>query len=152
MDKQKQEIEAAVQTALQYHPKADRRILLFIETFRRGTGNGTVNQEIIRTLFRDGYCYYFALMLKDAFPEGEICWAAPFGHIVFVHNGIPYDIGGVYCGEPEDFIQVRYMEETIDDFRHVPGVECNATEQQIARIMVRYQEEKHEDCKKRPGI
>lgn len=144
MTKQDTEIEAAVQAALQYHPKADCRILQFIETFRRGTGNKPDNQKIIRTLFLAGYCYYFAIMLKDAFPEGEICWAAPFGHIVFVQNGIPYDIEGVYCGEADAFIPVWYMGETINDFRHVPGVECNATEHQIAQIMVKYQEEKYQ--------
>lgn len=141
MMKQKLEIEEAVKTVLQYHPKADRRILQFIETFRRGVGSEPDNQEIIRTLFRAGYCYYFAIMLKDAFPEGEICWAAPFGHIVFVHNGSPYDIEGVYCGEAENFIPIRYMGEAINDFRHVPGIECNATEQQIAQIIVRHQED-----------
>lgn len=144
MTKQNIEIETAVQTALQYHPKANYRILQFIETFRRGAGSNPANQEIIRTLFRAGYCYYFAIMLKDAFPEGEICWAAPFGHIVFVYNDIPYDIEGVYCGEAEDFIPIRYMGETINDFRHVPGITCNATEQQIAQIMVQYQEEKYQ--------
>lgn len=54
------------------------------------------DHEIIWQTFTAGYCYYFAVMLKDAFQRGEICWCAPYGHICWVDdNGVPYDISGV---------------------------------------------------------
>lgn len=53
--------------------------------------------ETIYILFDCGYCYYFAIMLKDAFNRGEVCWHRNHSHIVWVDtNGIAYDIGGVF--------------------------------------------------------
>ena len=53
---------------------ADKQVLSFINDFRE-------DDKSIRQKFCAGYCYYFAVMLKDAFHRGEICWCAPLGHI-----------------------------------------------------------------------
>ena len=122
------------------HPKADSRVLTFIAEFLTATGTDLRNMETIRQLFRAGYCYYFALILKEAFPDGEVSWAAPFGHIVYVYQGIPYDIDGVYKGDVMEYIPVKYLGKAIDDFRHIPDVAYNATEQELAKIMFDYRE------------
>lgn len=123
-------------------PKADSRVLTFIAEFLTATGTDLRNMETIRQLFRAGYCYYFAQILKDAFPGGEVSWAAPSGHIVYVYQGIPYDIEGVYQGEATDMIPIVYLARAIDDFRHIPDVVYNATEQELAKIMLDYLEKR----------
>lgn len=124
------------------HLKADSRVLTFIAEFLTATGADLRNMETIRQLFCAGYCYYFAQILKDAFPGGEVSWTAPFGHIVYVYQGIPYDIEGVYQGEATDMIPIVYLARAIDDFRHIPDVAYNATEQELAKIMLDYQEKR----------
>lgn len=72
---------------------ADKDVISFIEGFLG-------DHEIIWQTFTAGYCYYFAVMLKDAFQRGEIRWCAPYGHICWVDdNGVPYDISGVCDSE-----------------------------------------------------
>lgn len=39
------------------------------------------SDDVLYDFFHSGYCYYFALMLKEAFGRGQICWCAPYGHI-----------------------------------------------------------------------
>ena len=66
--------------------------------------------ESTRLLFRTGYCYYFAVMLKDAFNRGKVCAAYPISHFVWVDdNGIPYDIEGIYEGSAEDYIPIEFF-------------------------------------------
>ena len=63
-------------------------------------------------------------MLKLAFKRGEVCWAAPYGHMVWVDDdGIPYDISGVDDSDTNDYIPEFMMESTVKDFRHVPGAD-----------------------------
>lgn len=42
------------------------------------------------------------------FGRGEVCWAAPFGHFIWLDNETPYDIEGVYYGESLYFIPESY--------------------------------------------
>lgn len=44
--------------------------------------------------WRDGNCYYFALILKDRFPKGKILYDAIYGHFFFQYNGKVYDHSG----------------------------------------------------------
>lgn len=74
--------------------------------------------ETIRYLFEAGYCYYFARMLEDAFPGGDVCLMYPFGHITYVYDGIIYDIGGVSDAEYESLIPIKYLGNTISIFKH----------------------------------
>lgn len=77
-----------------------------------------ISEETIRYLFEEGYCYYFARMLEDAFPGGDVCLMYPFGHITYVYDGIIYDISGVSDAEHEALIPVKYLGDTISIFKH----------------------------------
>lgn len=109
-------VEKFVNNALKYTSKGDKNILRFIGKILYHSG--VENLQVIYDLFIQGYCYYFAKMLEDAFPGGEICQAYPYGHIVYVYDGIPYDINGIcdYDVSDEDFIPISKI--NINDFKH----------------------------------
>lgn len=76
--------------------------------------------ETIENLFACGYCYYFALMLKDAF-GGKVCWHYGHGHIVWVdETDIAYDIHGVFTDYNEgELIPIDKVDKRIiERFRH----------------------------------
>lgn len=52
------------------HPKADEEVLRFIDDFSVKQGYGEA-EEVLYQQFANGYCYYFACMLKAAFNRGE---------------------------------------------------------------------------------
>lgn len=43
----------------------------------------------------DGNCYYFAKILDDRFPGGEICYDVINGHFIFRYCGDCYDWTGI---------------------------------------------------------
>ena len=126
MIKQRKEyIEKFVEDNLKFYPDASKEVLRFIADFLY---HGVLKIELkdsaesIRSTFRAGYCYYFALMLNKAFGRGCLCWTAPFSHIVWMDtDGTPYDIEGVHSGENEYYIPIEYLGESIQSFMHVPG-------------------------------
>lgn len=78
--------------------------------------------DAVATLFTTGYCYYFAVILKEAFRRGAICQTWPFGHIVWVdEDGTAYDIYGTNPGEYVELVPVDRYGDTLNAFRHVPG-------------------------------
>ena len=109
-------VEKFVNNALKYTSKGDKNILRFIGKILYHSG--VENLQVIYDLFIQGYCYYFAKMLEDAFPGGEIYQAYPYGHIVYVYDGIPYDINGIcdYDVSDEDFIPISKI--NISDFKY----------------------------------
>lgn len=122
---------------------ADEIVLGFIYDFAWRKAASEEEYEIIRSLFMDGYCYYFATMLKTAFNRGEICWCAPFGHFVWVdENGVPYDIEGVSTAEAEYYIPEEYIHEGLDDFKHVPGKNFGATKAYLRNVIEKYTKDK----------
>ena len=58
--------------------------------------------EFIQRRFKDdcnwitGNCYYFAVILKDRFPEGRIYYDVILGHFIFWYQDKFYDWKGVY--------------------------------------------------------
>ena len=44
--------------------------------------------------WKNGNCYYFAIILKDRFNDGEIFYDVMDGHFIFCHNGTFYDWSG----------------------------------------------------------
>ena len=42
----------------------------------------------------DGNCYYFAIILKDRFPDGKIFYDVINGHFIFFYDGKYYDWTG----------------------------------------------------------
>lgn len=60
----------------------------FIADFKKfGSGEEIIN------CFTQGYCYWFAFILKTRFPEGEICYNT-LNHFVFKYKNKLYDITG----------------------------------------------------------
>lgn len=57
--------------------------------------------EFIQRRFKDdckwvnGNCYYFSVILKDRFSEGEIFYDITYGHFVFKYQGNFYDWTGI---------------------------------------------------------
>lgn len=47
----------------------------------------------------DGNCYYFAIILKDRFPEGKIFYDVILGHFVFKYQDKLYDWKGIHNSE-----------------------------------------------------
>lgn len=43
----------------------------------------------------DGNCYYFAIILKDRFPEGAIYYDVIYGHFIFEYQNKFYDWTGI---------------------------------------------------------
>lgn len=90
--------------------------------------------------FQNGLCYHFAHMLKANFDRGEICWAAPLGHIVWRDdNGLVYDSEGIYTGSAEYIIPIAYIQDHIEDFTHFTEKKSSgATEEFIQNAIKRY--------------
>ena len=123
---------------------ADETVLGFIYDFAHHKATTDKEYEQIRSLFMDGYCYYFAVMLETAFDRGVICWCAPFGHFVWVdENGVPYDIEGVSTSEANYYIPEDFIQEGLDDFKHVPGKSFNASKEYIERAIRIYKMHTH---------
>lgn len=133
--------ETFINDNLRFFQKANKDVLTFIAEFLGCHGTDTSNVEHLRATFHAGYCYYFAVILKTAFQRGEICWAAPFGHMVWQDiDGMVYDIEGVYDGEAEYFIPYQMIGNGICDFMHVPGLEYNMSQEELDSIIKKYVE------------
>lgn len=109
-----------IEEHLRQTPEADIKVFEFINRFVDNYQPDIDNNnpyEVIRKQFRAGYCYYFAVILKDAFQRGEICWAAPYSHIVWLDvNNVPYDIEGVHICEAADYIPLAYVNSLYPNF------------------------------------
>lgn len=66
-------------------------ILQFIDKFKEYEKNNV----LVKT-FTEGFCYYFALILKERFPQGRIMYHSVINHFVFELNNKLYDITGNY--------------------------------------------------------
>lgn len=111
-----------------------QEVLDFINNFK----NHSNVPYYIERLFRSGYCYYFAEILKSAFNRGELCWCAPLGHIIWMDiDGIPYDIEGINQSDCLAYIPIKYMGDAINDFKRTD--KCfNASKNDIIKIMQKY--------------
>lgn len=120
---------------------ADKDVLGFIGLFVYKCGEEVAPE--IRYLFSHGYCYFFAMMLKDAFERGELY--IPMnpklkGHIVWVDtNGIAYDINGVYTNYNE-LMPIKFYEDFISDFKHIPSRPHRASRDDREEITKKYYE------------
>lgn len=121
--------------------KGSEDVLIFIKNFLEH-GNDGKSENILKTQFNEGYCYYFAVILKVAFNRGKVCWCAPYGHICWVDDdGTPYDIYGICISEAEHFIPVSYLGECLNDFLHINKDHCS-TEEELQDIINRYLNDK----------
>lgn len=115
-----------VERTLEKYPQARRDVLTFISAvgaYAYAEDTEKHFRTSIETLFGDGFCYYFALMLHDAF-GGTIVWHNDFAHVLWMdENKIVYDIYGVYDGDiPENFTPFEKIEkdypEMAESFKH----------------------------------
>ncbi len=103
-------------------------------------------QKGLEDNFRDGYSYYFALMLKEAFPEGCIVWCVPYSYIAFEYNSHVYDIRGTYDGGACMFIPVDRLGKHLDIFKHIPGQRPKIPSvKTLGSIIDTWREEHHEE-------
>jgi hypothetical protein len=124
---------------------ADKVVLEFIYDFYMSNVKTSDDYNVVIDTFSHGYCWYFAHMLQLAFECGEVCWCAPYGHFVWVKDGVPYDIDGVSISYPEHYIPERYIKEGLDDFKHVPGKVFNANEEYIQEAINKYLADKEKE-------
>lgn len=115
---------------------ADKAVITFISNILFHGVYGvsvTDSVESIRNLFEAGYCYYFAKILEEAFPNGMVCLCYPYGHIIYAYKGYAYDITGVSDAEYDMYIPVAEIGQSIEDFMR-RGVSFNCTEAQLDEI------------------
>lgn len=111
-----------VDRMLSKFPSARKDVLTFISAVSMyGYGHETEKWiSPIEDLFANGFCYYFAVILHNAF-GGTIVWHEGYGHILWMdENKIVYDIYGVYDGDiAENFIPIDNVDpEVIESFKH----------------------------------
>ena len=101
----------------------------FITLFDRLT---TSESNVIASVFSQGFCYYFAIILKEAFRCGDICITSDCTHVVWVYKNTAYDIGGVHSKYPRsanignfyngNLIPISMVPHYMDSYKHVlPG-------------------------------
>ena len=133
-----------IETDLKQFPNADRTVLEFIAQIV--FHNGPDGIDGIYSLFGAGYCYYFAKMLQDTFQRGLICYAYNRGHIVWLDGEHPdtdvaYDIYGVSY-DWEYLIRVEKLGLGLLDFMHIPGLQSDMSDTEIAKQELAFIENK----------
>ena len=123
--------------------KADKQVIEYIANVLYHQGER--GKDVIRKLYRAGYCYYFASMLKDAFKRGIICYAYYEGHIVWLDGNneisdLAYDIDGVYKNF-KHLIPIEKIGVGINDFMHIPGVHSGMEDNEIVSLLEKCIEE-----------
>ena len=128
---------------MQYNKDAKYEVCRFIADFVYCASNETRLVANIYDTFMNGYCYYFAIMLKDAFNRGDICWCAPYGHFVWMDtDDVPYDICGVNHDDCDYYIPISYIGDGVNDFKHVIGKVFNADDKFIKDCIEKYKKDK----------
>ena len=112
-------------------------ILDFIKNFRTKSGEFDKKTEgSVCHLFTDGYCYYFAKILEEAYPGGTICKPWPIGHFIYKYRTKYYDIDGEYILNQHDceivipfelpfFIDENFM--LLHKFDYLQNIDYNNT-------------------------
>ena len=117
----------------------NKQVLWFIANFNWYLGSTNDSSKFINDEFMHGYCYYFAVILKDAFNRGNICYAYHLGRIVWVDtDGIPYDVNGVHTAA-KYYIPIEYLKKGIKDFKRVPGIRFNANKEFVDKVVEEYE-------------
>lgn len=129
-----------------YTNEPDINIIVFIRDFVFHSAMTEDEVENIHDLFSCGYCWYFAHLLQQAFPGGEVCYCYPYEHFVYVYEGVPYDITGVSDREHvREFIPERFFGEALTEYKHLPGSNYEITASEMENILKRYHADMQED-------
>lgn len=130
--------------------RSNKKVIDFIDNF--STLFGQFQQEEIDTVsavFSRGFCYYFAIILKEAFDgRGEIYMTRDDRHIVWMLDNVAYDINGVYRTYPRsanngnfyngELIPIAMLPNYMNSFKHVlPGTTKKgmAERQSVGKLM-----------------
>ncbi len=130
--------------------RANEKVIDFIDNF--STLFGEFQEEEIDTVsavFSRGFCYYFAIILKEAFDgRGEIYMTRDDRHIVWMFDNVAYDINGVYRTYTRsanngnfyngELIPIAMLPNYINSFKHVrPGTTKKgyAERQSVRKLM-----------------
>lgn len=87
-------------------------------------------------LFTEGWCYYFANILKDAYPGGTVCLVYRHGHIAYLYHGKFYDITGEITNHRNKYIPIEYFGDLINDFKQT-YLGDGATSSEIKRCVIK---------------
>lgn len=111
----------------------DKKVMDFIHRFITLFDRLTTSESnVVASVFSQGFCYYFAIILKEAFGCGDICITSDCNHVVWVYKNIAYDIGGVHSRYPRsanignffngNLIPISMVPHYMDSYKHVvPG-------------------------------
>ena len=83
--------------------RSNSYVIRFINQFKTLFKELTISEtNAIGKVFRNGYCYYFAIMLKEAFNRGEVCMTYDHKHVVWMDvDNVAYDIDGMFGWFPD---------------------------------------------------
>lgn len=107
-------------------------VIRFINQFKTLFNELTIEETgVIEKVFTNGYCYYFAIMLKDVFNRGEVCMTYDHKHVVWIDDdNVAYDINGMFGWYPDtankdnywngELIPVEKIPNYISSFKHIP--------------------------------
>lgn len=98
------------------YPGARSDVIRFIADIIWHSGENGI--ESICNLFGNGYCYHFAVILKDNF-GGQVVWHKNISHILWYDGIWCYDINGIFDDiSPDEIIPAENMGEQLEVFRH----------------------------------
>lgn len=106
-------IETWVNSFTDKYPSSNKQVLEFIyRTTER-------SPEVLSDFFSNGFCYYFAVMLKMNF-GGNIKWLKYRSHIVWQdNNGICYDVWGVFDDyDDQELLPIEILGNCLELFTH----------------------------------
>ena len=125
-----------VQKCYSEEPEADAEVIRFIGKFI--FYKGIKNRHIIQELFRNGYCLYFAHMLKEAFGRGEVLYVYDDGHFIWKDdNNVKYDVLGVNHTH-KMLIPEAQIGDGLMEYKHIPGRNPVLSESEIVKRMEDY--------------
>lgn len=92
-----------------------KKILSFINQFNASTG-----REQIEECFTSGMCYWFAFLLANRFPGGEIVYAVVENHFAYKYDKYVYDITGDITNK---YTFVSWFEYSMRDQDHASRIQ-----------------------------
>lgn len=114
----KSSFDVWLEEQLKKNRKAKPEILKFIWNF---VTHDKIPESfrVIEHQFTTGYCYHFALIMKNMF-GGKIVWHKGHSHILWQdRNKVVYDIRGVYCDyRIYEIVPVSELGDNIEDYLH----------------------------------
>ena len=85
--------------------------LIFNSTFAN-EGTMKLKNHNASTFFTTGACWYYAYILKNIFPDGDIYLGnTSVGHVIFKYENKYYDVNGIY--NPQDINNFYIDKEVI---------------------------------------